>query len=326
MLDVTRSLYLADNSGGLVKAMTSSTNKLVAEICKNPLSNVAVVGFSADNRERTKNKTTTPTTVLLGMGNWKSVGTNALTCDVSSSSEVAWYVSASDAAKKAKVASTGKHYIGYGTFTQAGIAHAAAILKAQKDKAETAGYIILLTDGVPTYGTTKWAAGYDASNSAWQSKTSTTIGNGGSSSPKAAAYTLMTMQYWKNYLSKQYRDFALYTAHFSNDSYGSGDEVMAEWCSGVINNTTYSAGTSTSKNSKGYYGSAITSGWPKNRLNSGYTGSKYESLKIERHGNSSICQSTMFIFQNLVYMVELIMDMWYNTNNRNCELLAIIAR
>ena len=69
------------------------------------------------------------------------------------------------------------------------------------------------------------------------------------------------------------------TAHFSNDGYDSGEEAMAKWCVGVANNVTYSAGPSGSANSSGYYGSIISSGWPKNRLNSTYTGSSKDDLK-----------------------------------------------
>jgi hypothetical protein len=279
VVDTTRSLYNADHSGALVQAVTAATNSLVYEICKNPLSNVAVIGFSADNRERTKNKNADATTVLLGMGNWSSAGKSLLTCDTSSSNECAWYITATNAAKNAKIATTGKRYISYGTFTQAGVAHAASILKAQSDKADTAGYMILLTDGVPTYGTTKWAAAYSTSNEAWQSKTDYAIGNGGASSPKAAAYTLMTMQYWNNYLSNQYKTFGMYAAHFSNDDYNSDDEAMAKWDCGTINSVTYSAGTSSSANSAGYVGSVISSGWPKNRLSSTYTDSSKSNLK-----------------------------------------------
>lgn len=86
VLDTTRSLYNADHSGKLVKAVTKATNDIIVEICKNPLSNVAVVGFSADNRERDKNKNADATTVILGMGNWKSAGKSLLTCDVSDDS------------------------------------------------------------------------------------------------------------------------------------------------------------------------------------------------------------------------------------------------
>ena len=279
VLDTTRSLYNADHSGKLVKAVTKATNDIVVEICKNPLSNVAVVGFSADNRERDKNKNADATTVILGMGNWKKAGKSLLTCDTSDDNECKWYIGATDAAKSSKVASTGKRYISYGTFTQAGVAHAASILKAQKDKADTAGYMLILTDGVPTYGTTKWAANYDVKNAAWQSKTSASIGNGGGADPKAGAYCLMTMQYWNKVLKSQYAEFKMLTAHFSNDGYDSSEEALAKWCVGVVNNVTYSAGTGSSTNDAGYVGSVISSGWPKNRLSSTYTGSSKADLK-----------------------------------------------
>ena len=279
VLDTTRSLYNADHSGKLVKAVTKATNDIIVEICKNPLSNVAVVGFSADNRERTLNKNADATTVILGMGNWKKAGKSLLKCDTSDSNECKWYIGATDAAKNSKVASTSKRYISYGTFTQAGVAHAASILKAQSDKSETAGYMLILTDGVPTYGTTKWAANYDTSNAAWQSKSSASIGNGGGADSKAAAYTLMTMQYWNKVLKDQYAEFKMLTAHFSNDDYDSSEEAMAKWCVGVVNNVTYSAGTGSTKNDKGYVGSVISSGWPKNRLSSTYTGSSKADLK-----------------------------------------------
>ena len=177
------------------------------------------------------------------------------------------------------MASTSKRYISYGTFTQAGIAHAASILKAQSDKSETAGYMLILTDGVPTYGTTKWAANYNTGNAAWQSKTSASIGNGGGADPKAGAYCLMTMQYWNKVLKSQYGEFKMLTAHFSNDGYDSSEEALAKWIVGVTNNVTYSAGTGSTKNDKGYVGSVITSGWPKNRLSSTYTGSSKSDLK-----------------------------------------------
>ena len=279
VLDTTRSLYNADHSGKLVKAVTKATNDIVVEICKNPLSNVAVVGFSADNRERTANKNDDATTVILGMGNWKKAGKSLLTYSTTSSNECEWYIGATDEAKNSKVASTSKRYISYGTFTQAGVAHAASILKAQKDKADTAGYMLILTDGVPTYGTTKWAANYDVKNAAWQSKTSASIGNGGGANPKAAAYTLMTMQYWNKVLKDQYDEFKMLSAHFSNDGYDSGEEAMAKWCVGTTNNVTYAAGTGTTKNDKGYVGSLITKDWPKNRLDGTYTGSKKSDLK-----------------------------------------------
>lgn len=43
VVDTTRSLYLADTSGSFIQSITAATNAMVADICKNPLSNVSLL-------------------------------------------------------------------------------------------------------------------------------------------------------------------------------------------------------------------------------------------------------------------------------------------
>lgn len=291
VLDTTRSLYLADESGSFIKALTSATNTMIADICKNPLSNVSVIGFSADhsdlNKYTQRNKNTYSTTVLLGMGNWSKIK-NPLTCDVSASSELSWYIGATTDATNSKIASTGKRYISYGTFTQAGIAHAANILSQQTDKGSKAAYMILLTDGVPTFGTSSWVSAYTtegtASSNVWRSEHKNILGEGKGAVPEAAAYVPLTAQYWKTQLAKSYKKVGFYSVLLSNDSYDSGDEKLAKWSCGVRNansagnNATYGITNTSNTKTNGYYGS-VTTGWAINRVASGYTGSSTAELK-----------------------------------------------
>ena len=282
VVDVTHSIYNADTSGALFVAMTKAINDLAVEICKNPLSNVSVIAFSADQNASSKNKNPYATSVILGMGNWNKAGSALLTANVSSNNEYSWFIGPTTKAEDAGIASTGKRYLSKGTFTQAGIAHAASILKAQTDKANTTGYIILFTDGVPTFATTSWASNYTASGEQWASGSSYSLGTGDYVSSAGYAYTLLTMQYWKHTLSGQYKDCYLYAGHFSNDTYNSNVEKVGKWVSGVTNNVTYTATDSASSNASGYYGSLISSGYPKNRLAStfaNYTADKdYQSV------------------------------------------------
>lgn len=282
VVDVTHSIYNADTSGALFVAMTKAINDLAVEICKNPLSNVSVIAYSADKNSNSKNKNAYATSVILGMGNWNKAGTSLLTADISNASEYSWFIGPTAKASSSGVASTGKRYLSKGTFTQAGIAHAASILKAQTDKANTTGYIILFTDGVPTFATTSWAAGYDASAAQWASGSSYSIGTGDYVPSEGYAYTLLTMQYWRNYLKGQYKNCYLYAGHFSNDTYNSNVEKVGKWVSGVRNSVTYTATDSASTNADGYYGSMVSSGYPNNRIAAtfaGYTADKdYQSV------------------------------------------------
>lgn len=292
VVDTTRSLYLADTSGSFIQSITAATNAMVADICKNPLSNVSVIGFSCDHSDRNKytqrNKNTYATTVLLGMGNWSKVA-NPLTCSVSASSELDWYIGATTAATNSKIASTGKRYISYGTYTQAGIAHAANILDQQTDKSSRAAYMILITDGVPTMGTTSWTSAYTTSGSTssnvWRSEHANIVGEAMGAVPEAAAFVPMTAGYWKVHLAKSYKRVGFYSILLSNDDYDSSDEALAKWCCGVRNansntgaNGTYAITSTSTTKTNGYYGT-LTTGWSPNRVNSGYTGSKTADLK-----------------------------------------------
>lgn len=148
--------------------------------------------------------------------------------------------------------------------------------------------MILITDGVPTMGTTSWTSAYTTSGSTssnvWRSEHANIVGEAMGAVPEAAAFVPMTAGYWKVHLAKSYKRVGFYSILLSNDEYDSSDEALAKWSCGVRNanssgnNATYSITSTSSTKTNGYYGT-ITTGWPSNRINGTFTGSKTADLK-----------------------------------------------